>query len=152
MKIFLRIAAAIVTVVAVSLSLIAIVGIIDKGQKLWQLLYPILILMACGIYWFLEFDFRSGTIGIVLQNKLMYFLGSVIIVSIGIIFIYSGLSELSEPVIFSYGSRFARTFELVIQNIRMLIGSTGLAMLFIGFGIFIVIEAIRMLSRKFRSG
>ena len=130
-----RILAAMVT------AIVAFLGIVG-GAKTGNY-SPLLALIPCGLFWFIELQFRPGIAAYTIQYFFIRVASASIISGMGAFLIYLGVSELSEPVAFT---RFS--YRVISDAIRHLLGSEGLAVLLFLAGVFFMIAGIRMFFQK----
>lgn len=133
-RLIFRLIAAMITILVI---ILAVVGSVGTGK----FLLPSVVLAACGIFWFLEFDFQTGTTAFALQHLITQSAIALIVPISGLYIIYLGVSELASPITFS------RHFNNVAAEVvRELIGTEGLATLFFIFGIVVLFQGLRMFS------
>jgi hypothetical protein len=130
---------ALATAITFIVAFLGIAGGIKTGNY-----SPLLMLVPCGLFWFLELRFTAGTTAHAFQYVTIRVLTSLVVVGAGVYLIYLGISELSEPVSVSRLRVFA-------YAVRALVGSEGLAALLFVLGAITVVSGLRIFPRGKRT-
>jgi cation transport ATPase len=131
-------------IVNILLTLIVLIAFLSacwlsvKTDNYWAVIF---ILVVVGLYFFLTWSFKRGSLKLSAQQFTINTLIGLAIMGCGITLMWLGFSEFSAPV------HFSRTFSNLIANlIRNTIGSIGVSLLMWWFGgvfIFMAIERLR---------
>lgn len=109
-----------------------------RTDNYWAVIF---ILFVVGLYFFLTWSFKRGSIKLSAQQLTTDTLITTAITGCGITFIWLGISEFSAPI------HFSRSFSnLTASLIRNTFGSIGVSLLMLWFGgvfIFMAFERIR---------